>query len=338
VGTTVAVAGASGYAGGEVLRLLSAHPSFDIGPVTAGSSAGRRVGQLLPHLPDLADRVIEQTTPALLATADLVFLALPPGASGPLAAALPADVPIVDLGADHRLADPSAYADYYVGDYQGAWTYGLPELPGQRAAIAASSKVASTGCHAVAAILALAPLIAAGLADPDDIVVTSVTGTSGAGKKTEPHLLGAEVMGDLSPYSVGAHRHVPEILQATGARNLTFTPVLAPLPRGILLTASARPGRPELTTESVREALAAAYSDEPFVHLLGAGQWPRTKATFGSNACHLQAAVDRDSGRITVCAAIDNLGKGTAGQAIQCANLMLGIAETTGLTTSGVAP
>jgi N-acetyl-gamma-glutamyl-phosphate reductase len=333
-----AVAGATGYAGGEVLRLLAGHPEFEIGPVTAQSSAGDRLGALQPHLPDLADRLVEPTSPETLAGADIVFLALPHGASAPLAARLPADLPIVDLGSDHRLADPSAYATYYGGDHPGAWTYGLPELPRQRAEVAAATRVAGTGCHAVAAILALAPLVAADLVDCDDVVITSVTGTSGAGRKAEPHLLGAEVMGDLSAYSVGAHRHVPEILQATGICSLSFTPVLAPLPRGILLTASLRPAQSALTADTVREVLARAYAGEPFVHILREGRWPHTKSTLGTNACHLQATVDAGSGRVTVCAAIDNLGKGTAGQAIQCANLMLGLDETAGLTTSGVAP
>jgi N-acetyl-gamma-glutamyl-phosphate reductase len=338
VGIRAAVAGATGYAGGEVLRLLAGHPEFEIGPVTANTSAGDRLGALQPHLPDLVDRVVEPTSPRALAGADLVFLALPHGASAPLAAQLPAELPIVDLGSDHRLADPAAYASYYGGDHPGAWTYGLPELRGQRVEVAAATRVAGTGCHAVAAILALAPLVAADLIDRDDVVITSVTGTSGAGRKPEPHLLGAEVMGDLSPYSVGAHRHVPEILQATGLHSLSFTPVLAPLPRGILLTASAKPARSRLTAEALREVLARAYTAEPFLHVLPEGRWPHTKSTLGTNACHLQATVDAGSGRITVCAAIDNLGKGTAGQAIQCANLMLGLNETAGLTASGVAP
>jgi N-acetyl-gamma-glutamyl-phosphate reductase len=321
-----------------VLRLLASHPEFEIGPVTAQSSAGDRLGALQAHLPDLADRVVEPTSPETLAGADIVFLALPHGASAPLAARLPAELPIVDLGSDHRLANPSAYATYYGGDHPGAWTYGLPELPGQRVEVAAATRVAGTGCHAVAANLALAPLVAADLVDRDDVVITSVTGTSGAGRKAVPHLLGAEVMGDLSAYSVGAHRHVPEILQATGIRSLSLTPVLAPLPRGILLTASLKPARSGLTADTVREVLARAYAGEPFVHILREGRWPHTKSTLGTNACHIQATVDAGSGRVTVCAAIDNLGKGTAGQAIQCANLMLGLDETAGLTTSGVAP
>jgi N-acetyl-gamma-glutamyl-phosphate reductase len=338
MGTTVAVAGASGYAGGELLRLLSSHPEFEVGPVAAFANAGERLGDLHPQLVSLADRVLVPTDPAALAQADLVFLALPHGQSAAVAAALPAGLPIVDLGADHRLESAAAWASAYGGPHAGAWPYGLPELPGQRAAIAAGTRVAMTGCYAVATILALAPLIAAGLVSPADVVVVAASGTSGAGRSAKANLLGSEVMGDLSPYKVGQHQHVPEILQATGAESLSFTPVLAPMPRGILATVTARPARSGITAGDVREVLAGAYGSEPFVHLLPEGRWPHTAATAGSNSAHLQAAVDGSSGRVIVCSAIDNLGKGAAGQAVQCANLLLGLPETTGLPTDGVAP
>lgn len=338
MGVNIAVVGASGYAGGELLRLLAAHPAVEVGAVTGQGSAGERLGTVHPHLRSLADRALVPTTPAAVAGADLVFLALPHGESAAVAAALPAGQRVVDLGADHRLADPDAYSAYYPGPHPGQWTYGLPELPGQRAAIAASNRVANTGCHAAAVILALAPLLAAGLAEPDDVVAVSASGTSGAGRAAKPHLLGAEVMGDLSPYKVGVHQHVPEILQATGATSLSFIPVLAPAPRGILVTVAARPSRPGVTAAHARAVLANAYHGEPFVHLLPEGQWPRAAATAGSNAAHLQATVDASSGRLVVCAALDNLGKGAAGQAVQCANLMLGLPETAGLTADGVAP
>ncbi|HEY6747020.1 MAG TPA: N-acetyl-gamma-glutamyl-phosphate reductase [Mycobacteriales bacterium] len=338
MGTTVAVAGASGYAGGELLRLLSAHPEFEVGPVAAFGNAGERLGDVHPQLVSLADRVLVPTEPAALAQADLVFLALPHGRSAAVAAALPAELPIVDLGADHRLESAAAWASAYGGPHAGAWPYGLPELPGQRAAIAAAGRVAVTGCYAVATILALAPLMAAELVSPEDVVVVAASGTSGAGRSAKANLLGSEVMGDLSPYKVGRHQHVPEILQATGATSLSFTPVLAPMPRGILATVTARPARPGVTAADVREVLAAAYGPEPFVHLLPEGRWPHTAATVGSNSAHLQAAVDTSSGRVIVCSAIDNLGKGAAGQAVQCANLLLGLPETTGLAVDGVAP
>jgi N-acetyl-gamma-glutamyl-phosphate reductase len=334
MGIRVAVAGASGYTGGELLRLIAGHPEFDLMAAAAHTQAGAPVAAVHPQLSGL-DLVLTATDPAALTGADLVFLALPHGESAALAAALPATVPVVDLGADHRLTDPAAWAHYYGGPHAGAWTYGLPELPGQRAAIAGANRVANTGCYAVATILALAPLIAAGAVAPDDAVVMAASGTSGAGRVAKAHLLGSEVMGDLSPYKVGAHQHVPEIQQATGATSLSFTPVLAPMPRGILATVTARPvaGGPD-----PRAVLADAYADSPFVHLLPEGAWPHTAATLGSNSCHLQATVDGGSGRVIVVSALDNLGKGAAGQAVQCGNLMLGLPETAGLSAYGIAP
>ncbi|MGH3714233.1 MAG: N-acetyl-gamma-glutamyl-phosphate reductase [Micromonosporaceae bacterium] len=338
MGVRVAVAGGSGYAGGELLRLLAGHPELDLAVVTGHSSAGEPVTGSHPQLRSLAGARFAATTVDALADADLVFLALPHGESAALAAQLPSDLPIVDLGADHRLTDAGAWQRYYGGPYAGAWTYGLPELPGQRDRIAAATRVAATGCYVVATTLALAPLISAGLVSPDDVVVVAASGTSGAGRSAKPHLLGSEVMGDLTGYKVGRHQHTPEMKQATGARSLSFTPVLAPMPRGILATVTARPGSAPVSEDDVRSALASAYHREPFVHLLEARAWPRTAATYGSNSCHLQATVDADSGRIVVQSAIDNLGKGAAGQAVQCANLMLGLPETTGLAIDGVAP
>lgn len=337
MGVRVAIAGASGYAGGELLRLVAAHPELEVAAVTAASNAGQRVGDIHSNLRSVADLVFAPTSAAALAGADLVFLALPHGASAALAAELSEGVRIVDLGSDHRLVDPAAHERYYGGEYHPAWTYGLPELPGQRADIAAAARVANTGCHAVAAILAIAPLVAAGLADPDDVVVTSSSGTSGAGRSAQPHLLGSEVMGDLTAYKVGVHRHTPEIKQASGVRTLTMIPVLAPMPRGILSTVALRPTS-STTTAQVRDVLTAAYAGEPFVHVLPEGQQPRTAATAGSNSAHLQAVVDADSGRIVVTSAIDNLGKGAAAQALQNANIMLGLPETAGLAVDGVAP
>jgi N-acetyl-gamma-glutamyl-phosphate reductase len=338
MGFSVAVAGASGYAGGELLRLLAGHPDLEVGVVTGQSSVGERLGSVHPHLRRLADRELVPTTPAAFGAADLVFLALPHGESGALAAQLPGSVRIVDLGADHRLADPEAYAAYYSGDYPGQWTYGLPELPGQRDLIAASDRVANTGCYAAAVTLALAPLVTTGLVEPTDVVAVAASGTSGAGRSLKPHLLASEIMSSLSPYKVGVHQHVPEILQATGATSLSFTPIYAPMPRGILATVTARPARPGVTAADAQAVLAEAYAGEPFVHVLPDGQWPRTGATLGGNAAHLQATVDRSAGRVVVVTALDNLGKGAAGQAIQCANLMLGLAETAGLSVDGVAP
>ena len=334
MGTRVAVAGASGYAGGELLRLLAGHPHLEVVAATAHENAGERVGDVHPSVRSLADLTVGSTSPDALAEAELVFLALPHGLSGVFARTLPESVKVVDLGADHRLTDADAYRKYYGGTHPGAWTYGLPELPGQRARIAASTRVASTGCYAVATILALAPLVAAGLVERDDVVVVAASGTSGAGRTAKLNLLASEVMGDVTPYKVGAHQHVPEILQATGATSLALTPLLAPMPRGILATVTARPAG----NGDARAALVEAYADEPFVHVLPDGQQPHTAATCGSNSAHLQLTTDTSSGRVIVTSAIDNLGKGAAGQAVQNANLMLGLPETAGLSADGIAP
>ncbi|GGQ87847.1 N-acetyl-gamma-glutamyl-phosphate reductase [Couchioplanes azureus] len=333
MGIRVAVAGASGYAGGELLRLIAGHPELDLAAATAHTQAGTPVAAVHPQLAGL-ELTLSATDAAVLGDADLVFLALPHGQSAALAAQLPAGVKVVDLGADFRLRDAAAWERYYGGPHAGTWTYGLPELPGQREAIVASDRVANTGCYAAAVTLALAPLVAAGVADPADVVVVAASGTSGAGRSAAAHLLGSEIMGDLTPYKVGAHQHVPEIKQASGADSLAMTPVLAPMPRGILATVTARP----IGRTHPRDVLRAAYAGEPFVRVLPEGAWPHTGATLGANTCHLQAALDVDSGRIVVVSAIDNLGKGAAGQAVQCANLMLGLPETTGLSTYGVAP
>jgi N-acetyl-gamma-glutamyl-phosphate reductase len=277
------------------------------------------------------------TDPAVLGAADLVFLALPHGASAGLVGSLPDSARVVDLGADFRLRDAAAYERYYGVPHAGTWTYGLPELPGHRAAVAASTRVANTGCYAVAVALALAPLIAAGVAEPDDVVVVAASGTSGAGRTPKQHLLAAEVIGDLSPYKVGDHQHTPEMKQATGAASLSFTPVLAPMPRGILATVAVRPCA-GASVEDAQATLVSAYAGEPFVYVLAPGRVPHTAATFGSNAAHLQCFADADSGRLLVLTAIDNLGKGAAGQAVQNANLMLGLPETAGLTANGIAP
>ena len=337
MGIRVAVVGASGYAGGEVLRLVAAHPEFEIVAATRTPRPDAPVESVHPHLIGIG-LTFQPSTPESLAGANLVFLALPHGQSGALAATLPDSVKVVDLGADHRCVIPQQWRAYYGGEHAGTWTYGLPELPGQRELIASSARVASTGCYAVATILALAPLIRSGLVSPEDVVVVAASGTTGAGRGPQVHLLASEVMGDLSGYKVGAHQHAPEMKQGSGATSLSFTPVLVPMPRGILATVTARPSTPDLTAEDVRAVLAQAYDGEPFVRLLPPGVWPKTKATLGSNACHLQATVDRDSGRVLVQSAIDNLGKGAAGQAVQCANIMVGLPETTGLTAVGVNP
>ena len=338
MGVPVGVAGASGYAGGELLRLLAGHPGLEVVAATAHGNAGQPVTELHPNLVSYHSLRFTETTADNLACAELVFLALPHGASSALAGELAADVRVVDLGADFRLVDGQAWQRAYGLPHAGSWTYGLPELPGQRAAIATSGRVANTGCYAVAVIIALAPLIAAGCVQPADVVVVAASGTSGAGRVAKSNLLGSEVMSDLSPYKVGCHQHVPEILQASGASTLSMTPVLAPMPRGILATVTAVPAVAGLSAADVREVLAQAYPDEPFVRLLPDGRWPHTAATLGSNSVHLQAGIDQSSGRVIVLSAIDNLGKGAAGQAVQNANLMLGLDEVAGLSVNGLAP
>jgi N-acetyl-gamma-glutamyl-phosphate reductase len=342
MGMTAAVVGASGYAGGELLRLLAAHPDLDVGAVAAATNAGRRLGELHPHLRGLADRVLCAPDDPSLGAADVVFLALPHGESARVAATLPESALVIDLGADFRLAEAADWSRFYGGTHAGTWPYGLPELPGARATLATARRIANPGCYATAVTLAYAPLLAAGLVEADDLVVVAASGTSGAGRTAKAHLLGTEVMGDLSPYKVGgAHQHLAEISQSLARLaapvSMSFTPVLAPMPRGILATCTARL-RPRVDTAALTEALRVAYDDEPFVHLLAEGEWPHTAATLGSNSCHVQAVADVDAGRAVVVAALDNLGKGAAGQALQNANLALGLPETTGVPVDGIAP
>lgn len=343
MGMRAAVAGGSGYAGGELLRVLLDHPGFDVGPITAGSHAGSLVTSVHPHLLRLGGHTFAATDAPAFTDADVVFLALPHGESASVASLLPPATPVVDLGADHRLADAEIWEQFYGSPHSGRWTYGLPEMPGARHGIASARRVANPGCHATAVTLALAPLLAERLVDPTDLVATAASGTSGAGRAAKPHLLGSEVMGAMSPYKVGGvHQHIPEIEQALGEVGgvpvtLSFTPMLAPMPRGILVTATARV-QSGVGAAQLREALTVSYRDEAFVHVLPENTWPRTDATSGSNAAHLQLAYDSRVGRAVVVSAIDNLGKGAAGQAVQNGNLMLGLDETTGLTAQGLAP
>ncbi|MEV5575924.1 N-acetyl-gamma-glutamyl-phosphate reductase [Spirillospora sp. NPDC052269] len=342
MGIRAAVAGASGYAGGEILRVLAGHPEFEIGAVTASSNAGRPLGELQPHLRSLADRVLDPTTPNVLTGHDVVFLALPHGESGSYARLLGDDTLVVDCGADFRLNDPGEWEFFYNSPHAGTWPYGLPELPGQREVLRRTNRIAVPGCYPTSVALALFPAMMAHLAEPD-VVVVAASGTSGAGKGLKTHLLGSEVMGSVSAYGVGGvHRHTPEMEQSLSAVagepvTVSFTPTLAPMSRGILATCTAK-ARPGLTAERLRDAYATAYDGEPFVGLLPEGRWPSTAMTLGANTALVQVALDERAGRIVAVAAIDNLAKGTAGGAVQSANLALGLPETLGLTTIGVAP
>jgi N-acetyl-gamma-glutamyl-phosphate reductase len=338
----VAVAGASGYAGGEVLRLLLGHPGVEVGAVTAGSNAGERLGSLQPHLLPLADRVLAETTVDTLAGHDVVVLGLPHGQSAGIARALGDDTVVIDCGADFRLTDAGEWLTFYGGEHAGSWPYGLPELPGQRDLLRGARRIAVPGCYPTVSTLAAVPALAAGLVEPD-ITVVAASGTSGAGKAAKPHLLGSEVMGNASAYGVGGtHRHTPEIVQnLSGVHGapvrVGFTPLLVPMSRGILATVQA-PLLDGVTPDQVRDAYAAAYDTEPFVHLLPEGQWPQTQSVLGSNAVQVQVAVDERVRRLVAVAVVDNLAKGTAGAAVQCMNLALGLDEAAGLTTIGIAP
>jgi len=344
-GIRAAVAGASGYAGGEILRLLLGHPAYHdgrltIGAVTAAASAGSALADHHPHLVPLAQRVLEPTEVDVLADHDVVFLALPHGHSAVLAQQLSPQTLVVDCGADFRLVDAGAWDRFYGAPHAGHWPYGLPELPGGREALRDARRIAVPGCYPTAALLALLPAVAADLIDPA-VTVVAVSGTSGAGRAAKTDLLGSEVIGSARAYSIaGAHRHTPEIVQ--GLKQVTdrdvtvsFTPVLIPTSRGILATCTARTQSP---LSQLRAAYEKAYHDEPFIHLLPEGQLPRTGAVIGSNAAHIAVAVDEDAATFVAIAAIDNLVKGTGGAAVQSMNLALGWPETEGLSVVGLAP
>nr|MBS1900198.1 N-acetyl-gamma-glutamyl-phosphate reductase [Actinomycetota bacterium] len=354
---SVAVSGASGYAGGEILRLLASHPDVEIRTVTAHSNAGQKLSEHQPHLRSLAHLTLQDTTPEILAGHDIVFLALPHGQSGQYTDAL-GDVPLViDAGADHRLTSQTAWDAFYGGAFHEPWSYGVPELlvdgGKQREHLRGATRIAAPGCNASTVSLSLAPGVAAGVIDPSDIVTVLAVGPSGAGKSLKPHLLGSEILGSANPYAVGGtHRHIPEIRQALAAASgpatgseilasegirISFTPVIVPMARGILATSTA-PIAPGATDAQIREAWESAYDGETFVQLLPEGSVPRTADVLGANTALLGLAIDRAANRVVVVTAVDNLVKGTAGAAIQSMNIALGLTETTALTINGVAP
>ena len=344
---SVAVSGASGYAGGEILRLIADHPEFEVRTVTAHANAGQPLVAVQPHLRTYTHLTLQETNAETLAGHDLVFLALPHGASGAIAAELDADTLVVDCGADHRLERATDWAEFYGGDFHGAWAYGVPELPRlsgtQRDRLTKSRRIAAPGCNASTVALSLAPGIRAGVIEDRDLVAVLAVGPSGAGKSLKAHLLGSEILGSANPYSVGGvHRHIPEITQAlrwagAAAPTISFTPVIVPMSRGILATSTARivPGT---DASAVRAAWEDAYAGEQFVQLMPAGQFPRTADVLGANTALMGLAIDERAGRVVVVTAVDNLVKGTAGAAVQSANIALGLAESTGLPVNGVAP
>jgi len=347
---SVAVSGASGYAGGEILRLLAAHPDIEIRTVTAHSNAGQPLIQHQPHLRSLAHLTLQDTTPEILAGHDIVFLALPHGQSGQYTDALGSVPLVIDAGADHRLTSKESWDAFYGGDFHEPWAYGVPELPvgggKQRANLRGATRIAAPGCNASTVSLSLAPGVAAGVIDPGDIVSVLAVGPSGAGKSLKTNLLGSEILGTANPYAVGGtHRHIPEIRQALAAASgaeadgirISFTPVLVPMSRGILATSTA-PIVEGVTDAQIREAWESAYAGETFVQLLPEGQFPRTADVLGANTALIGLAIDRAANRVTVVTAVDNLVKGTAGAAIQSMNIALGLPEDRALSVNGVAP
>ena len=362
---SVAVSGASGYAGGEILRLLAAHPDVEIRTVTAHSNAGQPLVAHQPHLRSLAHLTLQDTTPEVLAGHDIVFLALPHGQSGQYTDAL-GDTPLViDAGADHRLTSSAEWDAFYGGAFHEPWTYGVPELlvgaGKQREALRSATRIAAPGCNASTVSLSLAPGVAAGVIDPGDIVSVLAVGPSGAGKSLKTNLLASEILGSANPYAVGGtHRHIPEIRQALAAARpstgsgpstdsghstgsgtqdirISFTPVLVPMSRGILATSTA-PIVEGVSDAEIRQAWESAYGDETFVQLLPEGSFPRTADVLGANTALLGLAIDRAANRVTVVTAVDNLVKGTAGAAVQSMNIALGLPETRALSVNGVAP
>jgi N-acetyl-gamma-glutamyl-phosphate reductase len=335
----IGVVGASGYAGGELLRLLAIHPHFEVSAITAHSNAGELITSVHPQLQSYAGKSFSAFSPVDFATCDLIFLALPHGESAKVIAQLPTTAKIVDLGADYRLESAEQWSKYYGGDHAGAWTYGLADIEPFRSLISQSTKVANPGCYATSIALGSAP--AASIADLSDLVVIAASGTTGAGRSAKINLIASEVAGSLTSYKFGGvHQHTPEIEQALGKvagvdAKISFTPILAPMPRGILSTITAKLTS-EITTEEAHTLYSDYFADSQFVTVLPLGMMPKTSALTGSNHVQIQVAVDSHTSRLVVSVAIDNLGKGAAAQAIQNANLMCGFDEAAGLRFDGL--
>ncbi len=335
-----AVIGASGYAGGELLRLLAVHPHFQVTAISAHSNAGELVTSVHPHLTTHNGEKFLAVSEIDFSDIELVFIALPHGESASLIAKIPATAKIIDLGADYRLEDASQWEKYYGGAHAGAWVYGLPELsPGQRQAISKESRVANPGCYATAITLGIAPAV--NHVDVSDVVVVAASGTTGAGRSAKINLIASEVMGSLTSYKFGGvHQHTPEIEQAVSAVaqkpvKISFTPILAPMPRGILATITAKLTKP-MSSKEAHDLFAKHYQGEYFVDVLPLGQMPKTGSVTGSNKVQMQVAVDDHTNRLVVSVALDNLGKGAASQGIQNANIITGFHEGSGLSTHGL--
>ena len=335
----IGVVGASGYAGGELLRLLAFHPHFEVSAITAHSNAGELITSVHPQLQSYAGKSFSAFSPADFAACDLIFLALPHGESAKVIAQLPKSAKIVDLGADYRLESTDQWSKYYGGDHAGAWTYGLADIEPFKSLISQSTKVANPGCYATSIALGAAP--AASIADLSDVVVVAASGTTGAGRSAKINLIASEVAGSLTSYKFGGvHQHTPEIEQAltkiSGTQTkISFTPILAPMPRGILSTITAKLAK-KVTTEEAHSLYVKYFADSQFVTVLPIGVMPKTAALTGSNHVQIQVAVDEHTSRLVISVAIDNLGKGAAAQAIQNANLMCGLDEAAGLRFDGL--
>lgn len=343
---SVAIVGASGYTGAELLRLLATHPNLELQVATGDSMAGTRIADLYPSLAlAYGDRRFESYDPAGVAGADVVFCGLPHGVSMGVIPDLVGKVGhIIDLGSDFRLQDPSLYPTWYGAEHTAPEllpmaAYGLPEL--FRDEIAKAELIAATGCNAATATLTLAPLLDAGLIEPDGLVVNLITGVSGAGRPPKPNTTFCTVDENITAYGLLTHRHTPEIEQALAAStgqtpSVLFTPHLVPTSRGILASCYGRPARGGITTEDVLAAMADYYRDEPFIVV--DERSPETKSVTGSNAVHLTGRVDPRTGLVLGVGVLDNLMKGASGMAVQCANIALGLPETTGLATVGMYP
>ena len=337
----IGVVGASGYSGGELLRLLLGHPDFAIEYIAAGSQAGSQITAIHPQLTPLASERFESTDVDRMNDCELIFFALPHGESARLIAQINPEIRVVDLGADFRLESSEAWEKYYGGAHAGSWVYGLAEIPGQREKIANSKRVANPGCYATAIAVAAAPALASHFIESDDLVVVAASGTTGAGRKATTSLLASEIMGSLTSYKFGGvHQHTPEIEQTLNTLSqslvkISFTPILAPMPRGILATVTGKLAK-EATTKDIHDLYENFYAKEQFITLLSDSLLPKTSAVIGSNSVQLQVAIDQHVNRLVISAAIDNLGKGAASQAIQNANIMVGIAENTGLSAAGI--
>lgn len=335
----IGLIGGSGYAGGELLRLLAAHPHFEVTAISAHSNAGEAITAIHPQLQSYAGRTFSSFSVDEFSSCELVFLALPHGESAKIIAELPQSMKIVDLGADFRLTSEDSWKKYYGGEYAGSWVYGIADLPGKSAEISKAVRVANPGCYATSIALGAAP--ASTFTDMSDIVVVAASGTTGAGRSAKINLIASEVAGSLTSYKFGGvHQHTPEIeetLSSVSGKSVkvSFTPILAPMPRGILSTITMKLTQ-SITLQEVRTAYQEYFKESPFVHLLPEGQMPKTASVLGSNYAQIQIAIDEHTQRLVISVAIDNLGKGAAAQAIHNANLIAGFDPTTGLMRNGL--